>query len=90
MKLRRRRNFQLIVVIHNMCVVFIFIEDIGVTAYHLGIQDFQSPGTVAKLGIFFTSGLAADGRITEKVRCMATWDICIVLCRHAGHRHCPT
>lgn len=56
-KLRCRRNFQLTVVIHNMlCTVFIFIEEIEVTAYHLGIQDFQSAGTVVKLDIFIPQG----------------------------------
>jgi len=36
--------------------LFIFVEEIEATAYHLGIQDFQSPGTVAKLGIFLPQG----------------------------------
>jgi hypothetical protein len=36
--------------------VFIFIEEIEVTAYHLGIEDFQLPGTVGLLGFFSPHG----------------------------------
>jgi len=39
-----------------MCTLFIFIEETEVTAYRLGIQDFQSSGTVAKLGLFLPQG----------------------------------